>query len=145
MTASFWPELLAANPYALVLLSLREPDDWYRSASNTIFTGLSMSDEALGPWMVSMRRLLADRFSDRFDDRDAMIAAYERHNDAVRAAVPSGQLLEWRPEDGWAPICDRLEFPVPDQPFPVTNTTDEFRAMIGLPRSLADAVAMSRR
>src|SRR5579862_9203465 len=35
--ASFWPELVAANPGALVLLSVRDPESWYRSASNTIF------------------------------------------------------------------------------------------------------------
>jgi hypothetical protein len=35
--ASFWREISAANPEALVLLSTREPDAWYRSASNTIF------------------------------------------------------------------------------------------------------------
>jgi len=28
--ASFWPELSAANPEALVLLSLRDPESWYR-------------------------------------------------------------------------------------------------------------------
>ena len=30
-------ELSAANPDALVLLSVRDPESWYRSASNTIF------------------------------------------------------------------------------------------------------------
>ena len=34
---SFWPELSAAYPDALVLLSVRDPESWYRSASNTIF------------------------------------------------------------------------------------------------------------
>src|SRR5262249_40422686 len=38
--ASFWPELSAANPDALVLLSVRDPDRWYTSCSNTIFGGL---------------------------------------------------------------------------------------------------------
>ena len=33
----FWPELLAANPGALVVLSVRDPDTWYRSASLTVF------------------------------------------------------------------------------------------------------------
>src|ERR1700712_4865879 len=35
--ASFWPELSAANPDALVVLSVRDPEAWYRSATNTIF------------------------------------------------------------------------------------------------------------
>jgi hypothetical protein len=131
--ASFWPELLAANPDALVLLSVRDPEQWYRSASNTIFLGLDNAPAELSPWMESVRKLLHDRFSDRFDDEAAMIDAYERHNAAVRDGVPAGQLLEWAPSEGWEPICERLDLPVPHSPFPVTNTTDQFRAMIGLP------------
>ncbi|MGQ0433389.1 MAG: sulfotransferase, partial [Microthrixaceae bacterium] len=73
------------------------------------------------------------RFSDQLDNADAMMAAFEAHNDAVRAAVPADRLLEWTPADGWEPICARLDLPVPDGPFPVTNTTDDFRAMVGMP------------
>jgi Sulfotransferase domain len=131
--ASFWPELLEANPDALVLLSVRDPEAWYESATNTIFAGLSQSHEALGEWAVSMKRLLGDRFSADFADKHAMIAAFERHNDDVRRRVPPAQLLEWRPQDGWGPICDRLNMAVPEDPFPVTNTTSEFRALLGMP------------
>jgi len=80
-----------------------------------------------------MRKLLHDRFSEKFDDPTAMIDAYERHNAEVRAGVPADQLLEWTPTDGWDPLCERLGLPVPAEPFPVTNSTDEFRAMFGLP------------
>src|SRR5258706_12215987 len=38
--ASFWPELHAANPDALVLLSVRDPEGWYKSASNTSFLAM---------------------------------------------------------------------------------------------------------
>ena len=129
--ASFWRELLAANPDALVLLSVRDPVEWYKSASNTIFPG--MQDGSGNPWAASLRRLMAERFSDHFDNPDEMIAAYRRHNDAVRAAVPPAQLLEWAPSDGWEPICARLGVPVPAEPFPLTNTTPEFREMMGMP------------
>jgi hypothetical protein len=131
--ASFWPELLAANPDALVLLSVRDPEQWYRSASNTIFVSFDRFPPELAPWMTAVRRLLHDRFSDKFDDPTAMIDAYERHNAAVRRQVPAKQLLEWAPEDGWEPICERLSLPVPASPFPVTNSTNEFRAMLGMP------------
>ncbi len=29
--------------------------------------------------------------------------------------------------EGWEPLCGFLEVPVPDLPFPRTNTSDEFR------------------
>lgn len=130
---SFWPELSAANPDALVLLSVHDPESWYRSASDTIFQSFDKVPPELQPWMDAMRVLLRDRFSDRFDDPTAMMDAYERHNTAVRKTIAAPRLLEWAPEDGWEPICDRLGTDVPDEPFPVTNTTDEFRAMTGMP------------
>jgi hypothetical protein len=47
--------------------------------------------------------------------------------------VPANRLLEWTPGDGWEPICERLGLDVPGEPFPITNTTDEFRGMVGIP------------
>jgi hypothetical protein len=126
--ASFWPELLAANPDALVILSVRGEEEWYESASNTIFTGLDRPNREPGSWLEAVRTLLRDRFCDQFKDPAAMMAAFRRHNDAVRARVPAEQLLEWRATDGWNPICSRLGLAVPDGPFPVTNTTSEFQA-----------------
>jgi hypothetical protein len=126
--ASFWPELVAANPDALVILSVRDPEDWYRSASNTIFKGLERPSHEPGSWLAAVRTLLKDRFCDRFDDPVAMMGAFERHNAAVRAGIPAGQLLEWRASDGWRPICARLGLAVPEEPFPITNTTSEFQA-----------------
>ena len=48
------------------------------------------------------------------------------------AAVPSERLVEWQAGDGWEPICTALGVPVPEAAFPHANTTDEFRAMVGL-------------
>lgn len=132
--AAFWREITGAFPDALVVLSTRPADAWYRSASATTFQ--LDGDHGSAPF----RDLWAERFGDRFDDRDAMIAAYERHYDEVRSGVPPERLLEWRADDGWAPLCERLDLPVPDEPFPWTNTTAEFRAQNHL-----DVVDRSRR
>ena len=130
---SFWRELSAAYPDAVVLLSDRDPEGWYRSASNTIFLTFDQMPPEVAPWLDAVRRLMRDRFSDRFDDPTAMMDAFVRHNDAVRAEVPANRLLELAPGDGWGPICERLGLPVPAEPFPVANTTDEFREMLGVP------------
>src|SRR5579863_5975772 len=60
--ASFWRELSEANPNALVLLSVRDPEEWYRSASNTIFLSFDRVPPELSSWMEAVRRLLAERF-----------------------------------------------------------------------------------
>ena len=126
--ASFWPELSAANPEALVLLSVRDPQSWYQSASDTIYRVVANPPSELKPWMETMLVLLRERFSDRLDDEDAMTDAFERHNDAVRKATAPEHLLEWSPGDGWEPICERLGLAVPDEAFPHTNSTEEFNA-----------------
>jgi Sulfotransferase domain len=118
--AALWREMTAAFPDALVVLSTRPAEDWYRSAASTIFQLDLESSPFRDLWRAWM--------GDQFDDPEAMIAAYERHNAAVRAAIPANRLLEWSVGDGWEPLCDRLGLPVPDEQFPCTNTTEEFRA-----------------
>lgn len=128
----FWREAAAAFPDAPVLLSSRPAEDWYRSASNTIFLAFDNTPPEIHPWMEAVKRGLHERFSDDFENEAAMIAAYERHNAEVRAEVPADRLIDWTPSDGWEPICAGLGVAVPDEPFPLTNTTAEFRQMLGV-------------
>jgi len=44
----------------------------------------------------------------------------------VRSAIPADQLLVFEVKDGWAPLCEFLEKPVPSEPFPRTNDRSEF-------------------
>jgi hypothetical protein len=122
--AAFWPEISRAFPDALVVLSTRPAEAWYRSATSTMFQ-LGEDPTFSDVWR---ERFGFDRYDDRFDDPEAMIAAYERHNAAVRSSVLPDRFLEWTFADGWAPLCDRLGIAVPDEPFPWTNTAAEFRA-----------------
>ena len=100
--AAFWREITRAFPDAVVVLSTRPAESWYRSASSTIFQ--LDDDHGSSPFQPLWDAWLGDRF----DDRDAMIAAYERHNAAVRSSVPPDRLLEWSVAYGWEPLCDRL-------------------------------------
>ena len=40
-TAHFWQELSSVFPDALILLSVRDPDEWWRSASRTVLPAVS--------------------------------------------------------------------------------------------------------
>jgi Sulfotransferase domain len=132
--ASFWREISAANPDALVLLSTRDPDAWYRSASNTIFQPIASPPPGLEQWFgPTMHKLFEERFSDDLENPTAMMDAFEHHNAQVRAGVPAERLLEWTASDGWEPICERLGLAVPNEPFPATNSTRETREMLGMP------------
>ena len=90
--------------------------------------------EGMDAW-AEMAKAMMHRFTPEFPDEAACKAAYEAHNAAVRAEVAAGQLIEWQPEDGWGPLCAGLGVPVPDEPFPVTNTTEEFRSRAGFDAS----------
>jgi hypothetical protein len=131
--ASFWPELSAAYPDALVLLSTRDPEAWYRSASDTIFNVFEHAPLGREQWFAALKTMFAERFSDDLDNPTAMMDAFERHNARVRAGVPADRLLEWTASEGWEPICERLGVAVPNEPFPRTNTTNETRGLMGLP------------
>lgn len=121
---SFWPEVSQAFPDALIVLSTRSAESWWQSASQTIFP---FSARAAGtPWHAMWMELAKNRFTTRLDDRAAAIAAYERHNADVCARAPRARLLEWTAKDGWGPLCRALGVPVPDEPFPHANSTEEF-------------------
>lgn len=136
--AAFWRELSDANPEAVVLLSTRDVDGWWKSASCTIFQVMQRPPES-GSDMEIEREMILSLFSNRFtlnwDDEDAAKAAFLKHNGDVRRAIPAERLVEWRPGDGWGPLCAALDLAVPDEPYPHVNTTDEFRQMAGLDES----------
>ena len=131
--SGFWRELSAANPDAVVLLSVREsPEAWWQSASRTVFYAAEREAPAgEEAWYAMCLDFLRARFTEHWRDAEAAMAAYVRHNDEVRAEIPSDRLVEWRPGDGWPPLCAALGVPVPEEPFPHLNTTEEFRARAG--------------
>ena len=132
--AAFWREISSANPDALVLLSTRDPESWYRSASNTIFQTVHSRPPGTERWFATtMHKMWAKRFSDDLENPTAMMDAFEHHNAQVRAGVPAGRLLEWTSSDGWEPICERLGVAVPNEAFPAVNRTHETRAVLGMP------------
>jgi hypothetical protein len=128
---SFWAEVSAAFPDALILLSTRSAESWWKSASETIFP---TSAKAAGtPWHAMWQEIARRRFTLQLGDRAAAIDAYERHNAEVRARAPRQRLLEWTARDGWAPLCRALGVAVPDAPFPHANSTEEFLGHHGGP------------
>lgn len=130
--AAFWEQQAEAYPDALILLSTRDSVDWWRSCDNTIFEVFRSADDTMpSEWTEMIKALFGEFVGGPLDEQSA-IAAYERHNAHVRAAAPADRLLEWHPGDGWAPIAGALGVPVPDEPFPHVNTTEQFRSMAGL-------------
>jgi len=58
------------------------------------------------------------------EDRDHTIQCFERHIAEVKQIVPQERLLVYEVPEGWQPLCDFLNVPVPtDKPFPNKNST----------------------
>jgi hypothetical protein len=144
----FYQELLAAYPDAKVVLSVRDGRSWARSMRSTIWGvlydegsvshHLSRAQGCVDPSMRAFTELMKAVFGmsalfgptpEQFSE-DALVAGMERHNAAVRAHVPAGRLLEWSAADGWEPLCEFLERPVPAAPLPHVNDSADFAARV---------------
>ncbi|MER7057473.1 sulfotransferase family protein [Streptomyces sp. NPDC000351] len=135
-TSAFWRELQTVFPEALVVLSVRDTDEWWRSFSQTVAPVLERHlahPEHADARVIELGHLTTvEHLTTAWSDESAAKAAYEAHNDEVRSQVPADRLVEWSPADGWGPLCRALDVPVPEEPFPHRNTTAELRAMAEL-------------
>jgi len=137
---AFYAELMAYYPEAKVILTLREPEEWYESASQTIFR--------LPPRPIMMLLRVVSLFSNRLKtlmtiepvarkvgyeyvfkndlSRENTIKVFNQHNDKVRQTVSPERLLIYDVQQGWEPLCSFLKVPVPNLPFPHKNYTRGF-------------------
>ncbi|RTM05417.1 MAG: sulfotransferase family protein [Hyphomicrobiales bacterium] len=128
-SAHYWRELIEAYPQARVILTWRSPEGWWESFQRTILPAIadSKDQDSLGVALVAKQV-----FGGHPQDRAHAIAVYEANVEAVLNTVPPERLLIHKLGDGWEPLCTHLGVPVPDEPYPARNTTQEFRAALSL-------------
>lgn len=129
--AAFWPRLMEHYPDAKVLLSLRDGESWFKSASSTIFQSMEHArrspDERLRSRLKMANEIIREgTFDGRLLERDHAIAVYEANVARVRAEVPADRLIEFQASDGWPGLCEPLGLPEPNAPYPWVNTSEEF-------------------
>ena len=137
-----WRELMDVYPDAKVLLSVRSAESWVESMHNTIAAiwfgdnlmhHLAMAQYHVDPVYRSWLDVLydmwvkADMMVPHRADPKQMAAEMERWNQEVIDTVPADRLLVWYPTDGWEPLCEFLEVPVPETPLPHVNDTENFQ------------------
>jgi hypothetical protein len=141
---TYWEEMAETWPDAPVLLSVRDPESWYRSCLNSIHEAkeLALRGELEGgaesppsPEVLGMINDLIwnGTFHGRFMEKDYALDVFRRHNEDVRSKVAGDKLLVFEVREGWGPLCDFLGVEVPDTPFPHLNDTESFRQMFGMP------------
>jgi hypothetical protein len=147
---SFYEELMEVFPEAPVILTVRDPAEWYESTRSTIHELRRLTRGPLplraafalagpfAPGVVGTVRLAESivwegTFEGRFEDRAYAMELFERHNEAVRLRVPPERLLVFDVREGWAPLCDFLGVEAPEEPFPRLNEARQMRRrLIGL-------------
>lgn len=135
--AHAWRELAEAFPEAKVLLTVRPEERWYPSFSATIGKVFATWKELKTPPHISDMLVAMDKmvvqpdFGGKSMDKEALLNAYRKRTEDVKAAIAPDRLLIFDVADGWAPLCDFLEVPVPEMPFPHANERDVFWDALG--------------
>lgn len=129
--AAFWPRLMRFYPEAKVILTVRDAEGWYRSASDTIFRSMREGLRSDNPeWRERVQManeiIVEGTFGGALEDKARAIAIYEANVARVRAEVPPERLIVFDSREGWPPLCEALAVPVPDEPYPRVNSTEEF-------------------
>jgi len=128
-TAGFFRELNAAYPQAKFVLTVRSPESWVASFSETIYKLLAGRDKAppeMQDWLAMALAVVEKTGFPGGLDKAALERAFNAHNEAVRATIPAERLLVYQVKEGWGPLCAFLGVPAPDTPFPRTNDRAEF-------------------
>jgi hypothetical protein len=140
---TFWEQIWQTFPDASVLLSVRDPEAWYASCLKSIHASAQAAGRGelrggsveVSPEAMKMINGLIwnGTFEGRFEDKSFAIDVFNAHNEDVKRKVPADRLLVYEITQGWEPLCEFLEVPVPDTPMPHLNDATSFRAMVGLP------------
>jgi hypothetical protein len=141
---TFYKEQMETWPDAPVLLTVREPEAWYRSVSNSIHAAKEMAmrgelqppeENPPSPEVMRMiNGLIWDgTFHGRFAEKDYALKVFHDHNEDVKRAVPADRLVIYEIGQGWRPLAEMLGVEAPDAPFPHLNDTESFRQMFGMP------------
>lgn len=132
-TAGFFRELHAAYPAARFVLTHRTPERWADSFAATIYTLIGDRHNAppdMKAWLEMSAGVIARSGFPEGLDRDALMERFVAHNDAVKATIPAERLLVYEVREGWAPLCEFLDMPVPAQAFPRSNDRAEFWELV---------------
>lgn len=129
--ARYWRELAAYYPDCKVILTVRDPDEWFDSVEATIAPfmagrGTYDSDHINGVANMAYRLVVDGVFDGKMFDRAYATSMFRRHVDEVQASIPASRLLTFDVAQGWQPLCAFLDRPVPPISFPRLNSSRQF-------------------
>lgn len=127
---------------AKVVLVMRDVAQWKKSFADGIVSTLfgprgSFFIDYVEPILGSRggeasRKIMLGKFhaSNAAELLNNAESVYAEHYETLRRLVPADQLLEYRLESGWEPLCAFLGKEVPREPFPRLNEQKELQRKI---------------
>jgi len=137
---TFYEDLARIYPDAKFILTTRDPTSWYRSCANTIAPEYNITfPRSILFWLRGMSSFcsmitdltIQDFGYCDFNNEEMMKKHFVERNERVKATIPADRLLVFEAKDGWAPLCKFLNVPVPDEPYPRVNDSNEFNSRKG--------------
>jgi hypothetical protein len=132
-TCLHYRELMQAYPDALVVLTTRDPGEWFDSWQALWAAIDEVRDSGkiirFHKFLPLLDAIIGRHLGGRIE-RTSSIEFFNRHNDAVRRLVPASRLLEFKVTEGWAPLCSYLGVGMPDAPFPRLNDREFTRGLL---------------
>ena len=135
----YWREMAKVFPDAKVILTVRDPEAWWESWMSLVESQESSVDrlrflprfKALDRMVINMERVFFGIGPGQYSKEEG-IARFNQHNEAVKAAIPEDRLLIFDVREGWEPLCNFLNIPVPDEAFPHENVgTKQVEKLMG--------------
>eukprot|EP00039_Didymoeca_costata_P016432 m.295144 g.295144 ORF g.295144 m.295144 type:complete len:251 (+) comp16393_c6_seq2:247-999(+) len=128
----FYSEIFDANPDAKVVLSVRDSGAaWYKSTYNTISKFyrhrgvLFFIATFFAPFARCQPALWDGYLQGCMGNEEKAIELYNKHIEEVKKRIPADKLLVFNVKQGWEPLCKFLGKPIPDEPFPHVNSSEE--------------------
>jgi len=119
----YWRWLILAYPDAKCILTVRDPNDWYRSIAAHIDAIHNRERKDCWSEIEEADRSHERLFGSKWPLRTLYLDAYARHLLAVKAFCQNRNrpLLIFRVTEGWRLLCKFLDKPVPVETFPWKN------------------------
>jgi hypothetical protein len=144
--AKYYKQLIAAYPKAKIIHTIRDAESWYQSAVETIFWATKPSAGRMLKLLIKMpfsstirKRLpilkfdgemMDNIFGRNLKDKQEVIRRYNAINEETLNYLPKDRSLVYEVKQGWEPLCNFLNVPVPATPFPKSNVRDEFKVRV---------------
>ena len=127
---NYWKELSAYYPNAKVILTTRDANKWFDSTNETIHSLEFARFMKNSPFGEMIQKTMWDRMENRMQDRQYMVDFFNKHTAEIIDSIDAERLLVYQVSDGWAPLCEFLEVPVPNLEYPRINSRNETKELL---------------